>query len=269
MLLDYILSQLSQNKTFREKNALDLNTYKKKLESIVQTLQSQKDGIIQQNNKLINKKMEEIEEKFKSLIALYDERLSGTRAENAKYIKSMEETMNKLKIELTDIESLKGKIFEEIKAEGYKLRKDNEKTQNIFIGYKKEFHLLKDRFTQLSEFIKDVRFRINIGQELKRRDFYQMSNKIDFTKKQKIENNKNKETNLTNNEVNESNNELYEFLEDKENIKKDDEENPYKRTGFFSSDNNTKSVNNIIYNKKVKNNSVKEKPKKILIKMKI
>ena len=45
-MLDHVLSQISQNKTYREKNTLDLNTYKKKLESIVQNLQSQKDGII-------------------------------------------------------------------------------------------------------------------------------------------------------------------------------------------------------------------------------
>ena len=44
-MLDHLLSQTSQTITYREKNTLDLNTYKKKLESIVQTLQSQKDGI--------------------------------------------------------------------------------------------------------------------------------------------------------------------------------------------------------------------------------
>ena len=82
-MLDHLLSQTSQTITYREKNSLDLNTYKKKLESLVQNLQSQKDNIIEQNNNTINKKMNEIEEEFKSLISLYDERLSGTRAENA------------------------------------------------------------------------------------------------------------------------------------------------------------------------------------------
>ena len=254
-MLDHVLSQISQNKTYREKNTLDLNTYKKKLESIVQNLQSQKDGIVQQNNNLINKKMDEIEEKFKSLISLYDERLSGTRAENSQYIKNMEETVNRFKNELIEFEKLKGKIFEEIKEEGAILRKENEKTQNIFLGYKREFNLLKDRFTQLSEFIKDVRFRINIGQEVKKRDFYLMSSKIDFSKKQKIENNNN-EINITNNEENETNKELSELGEEKQN-----KENDNRKYGFFSHDNKNKGKNiNLVnnHNKKSRTNTASD-----------
>ena len=266
-MLDHILSQISQTITYREKNTLDLNTYKKKLESLVQNLQSSKDGIVAQNNSLINKKMDEIEEKFKSLISLYDERLSGTRAENAEYIKNMEGTMNKFKTELMEVENLKGKIFEEIKAEGNLLRVENEKTQNIFLGYKKEFILLKDRFTQLSEFIKDVRFRINLGQEVKKRDFYQMSNKIDFSKKQKIENNNN--INITGVNENETNSEFPDFTEDiPQNTKGDNEEHKEiidnKKTTLFNEDNKTK-VKNIISSVSYNRNKKNMKTKKNLI----
>ena len=52
------------------------------------------------------------------------------------------------------------------------------------IEYKNEFNLIKDRFTRLSEFIKDVRFRKNIGKEVKKTEFKKMSNQIDFSKKQ-------------------------------------------------------------------------------------
>ena len=209
-MLDHLLSQTSQTITYREKNTLDLNTYKKKLESLVQNLQSQKDNIIDQNNSTINKKMNEFEKKFQSMISLYDERLAGTRAENAEYIKNFQETVGKCKNELTEFENLKGRIFEEIKEEGKLLRAENEKTQNIFLGYKKEFNLLKDRFTQLSEFIKDVRFRINMGQEVKRREYYQMSNKIDFSKKQKLD----KDDQIIDNDINN------ELIEEMNNIKR-------------------------------------------------
>ena len=256
-MLDHILSQISQTITYREKNTLDLNTYKKKLESIVQNLQSQKDGIIEQNNDLLNKKMKEIEEKFKSLIALYDERLAGTRAENSQYIKNMQETVIKFKNELTDFENLKGKIFEEIQKEGRILRIENEKTQNIFIGYKKEFNLLKDRFTQLSEFIKDVRFRINLGQEVKRREFYQISNKIDFTKNQKMENNN--IINFTNIEESESNNQIVESKDIQENNRKESIEvkkNDNQKNGYYSPDTRNKGKNNFNRNKSLKFNTI-------------
>ena len=264
-MLDHILSQISQTITYREKNTLDLNSYKKKLESIVQNLQSQKDGIVSQNNNLINKKMDEIEEKFKSLISLYDERLAGTRAENAEYIKDIEQTMLKFKNELIDFEKLKGRIFEEIKAEGNLLRHENEKTQNIFLGYKKEFNLLKDRFTQLSEFIKDVRFRINLGQEVKKREFFQMSAKIDFSKKQKLDNNSN--INFTNFDENETNSE-YPELQEYHNSHTNDEEhkdNDNKKSGIFNADTKNKGKSNNINfkrNKKLINNSVNIKLRK-------
>ena len=238
-MLDHLLSQTSQTITYREKNTLDLNTYKKKLESIVQNLQSQKDSIIDQNNNLINKKMDEIEEKFKSLIALYDERLSGTRAENATYMRDMQETVNKFKDELIEFEKLKGRIFEEIRAEGRMLRLENEKTQTIFLGYKKEFNLLKDRFTQLSEFIKDVRFRINMGQEVKRREYYQMSSKLDFSKKQKIESSK--EVHIMENDIKD---EIVESNHNKRNSIQLREIND-KKPGFFSPDNKNKMTRNL------------------------
>ena len=45
-----------------------------------------------------------------------------------------------------------------------------------------EFNLMKDKFTKLSEFIRDVRFRVNVGQKIKRKDFYVMSRQLDFSK---------------------------------------------------------------------------------------
>ncbi len=51
-----------------------------------------------------------------------------------------------------------------------------------FEGYKKEFNLIKNRFTQLSEFIKDVRFRANLGNGIIKREALNLSNQIDFTK---------------------------------------------------------------------------------------
>ena len=55
----------------------------------------------------------------------------------------------------------------------------------LFTGYKKEFILLQHKFTQLSEFIKDMRFRINLKEDVERREFARMSNLINFDKKKK------------------------------------------------------------------------------------
>ena len=190
-MLDYILSQISQNATYREKNTLDLNSYKKKLETLIQSFQVQKDSLINITNKSINKKAEETEEKFESLIKLYDERLQETRAQNSEYMKNMEHTLNQVRGRMGEFKEYKDNIVEKLNEEKKVIKDENEKTQHIFTGYKKEFNLLKEKFTQLSEFIKDVRFRVNIGEEVKRREFFHISNKIDFSKPQKLGKNSN------------------------------------------------------------------------------
>ena len=54
-----------------------------------------------------------------------------------------------------------------------------------FDNFKSEFKLIKNRFTQLSEFIKDLRFRKNVGKEnLSKKEAMKMSNLINFKKKQ-------------------------------------------------------------------------------------
>ena len=187
-MIDYILAQTSQNLTYREKNNLDVNQVKKKISSIEVNFQNLKDNIGKEINSLLNKKLEESDQKLKSMILEYDERLKTSKAENADYIKDIQDTVKKFKEELKEFEIIKRDLTEEIKGEGRKLKEENDQTQNIFRGYKKEFNLMKDRFTQLSEFIKDVRFRLNLGQEVKRKEYYNISSKIDFSKKQKVVN---------------------------------------------------------------------------------
>ena len=230
-MLDYLLAQASQNLTYREKNNLDLTQLKKKINTIEQNMQNMKDNMSNQMNIMLNKKMDENEKNLKNLFSTYNERLTGTRAENAEYIQNIQQTVYRFKQELDEFEKLKNKITDDIKEEGRLLREENEKTQNIFRGYKKEFNLMKDRFTQLSEFVKDVRFRINLGQEVKRREYYHISSKLNFSKKQKIENDN--YINIYNNKYQDEN-ELPDFI--RNNYYSIEENIPYRDERFHSAE---------------------------------
>ena len=183
-MIDYMLAQMSQNITYHEKNTLDFNQLKKRMNTFEQNLQKVKDSMSNEIQLMLNKKMEENEKQLKKIFDEYKQKLTGIKAENDEYIRDMQTTTLKFRRELEDFEFAKNKISNDIKEEGRLLIEENDKTQNIFRGYKKEFNLMKDRFTQLSEFVKDVRFRMNLGQEVKRREYYHMSSKLDFTKKQ-------------------------------------------------------------------------------------
>ena len=49
----------------------------------------------------------------------------------------------------------------------------------LFTGYKKNFHFIQN-------FIKDIRFRINIKEDIKRREYSQMSDLINFIKRRSL-----------------------------------------------------------------------------------
>ena len=188
-LIDYILFQLNQNIVYREKNALDVTSYKNKLENIHQSLKIQLDNIVNNTNQFTTKSVNELEEKVKGMLSLFDERLKDVRVDNLNYIKNLEQFYKDLKENFKRLVNMKNNLYNRFNAEVFNMKKDNIQVVKLFGNYKKEFLLMKDRLTKLSEFIKDIRFRINIGQEIKRMEFYNMANQIDFTKKQNIDNN--------------------------------------------------------------------------------
>ena len=188
-LIDYVLFQLNQNIVYREKNALDVTSYKAKLENISQSLKIQLDTIINNTNQFTTKSVNELEERVKGMLSLFDDRLKDVRVENLNYIKNLEQFYKDLKEDFKRLVNMKNNLYNKFNAEVFNMKRDNIQVVKLFGNYKREFNLMKDRLTKLSEFIKDVRFRINIGQEIKRMEFYNMANQIDFTKKQNLDNN--------------------------------------------------------------------------------
>ena len=247
-MLDYLLAQTSQNLTYREKNNLDINQFKKKISTVESNLQYVRDSINKEINNSIEKKLVESDIKIKNMISQYDEKLKEAKEQNAEYIKEIQETVKNFKDKLEEFEIIKNKISEEIKSEGKKLKEENDQTQNIFRGYKKEFNLMKDRFTQLSEFIKDVRFRINLGQEVKRREYYHMSSKIDFSKKQKISNDN--YINIYNTKY-QNDNDLPDFLQNQNNYSPNS--NTLRTSVIYKNEDNKKAGYYSAGNKRIKN----------------
>ena len=97
----------------------------------------------------------------------------------------MEKLTNTLKKEINDFYLFKSELLQKFDTTVTDLRKDNTKVIKLFTGYKKGFNLLQHKFTQLSEFIKDMRFRINLKEDVQRREFSKISDLINFDKRKK------------------------------------------------------------------------------------
>ena len=181
--IDYVLAHISKINTYKDKNTLDLNSYKNKIEILTERLQFQLDNIIKSSNEFTTKSVNQCEEKINNLLSLYDERFKNVRVENQSYVINLEQIYKNLKEEFKKFSNIKNSIYNKFNDEINNIRKDNFQVVKIFRNYKREFNLIKDRFTKLSEFIKDVRFRKNLG-DFKRKDFMDIGNKLDFTKPQ-------------------------------------------------------------------------------------
>ena len=181
--IDYVLQQLAQTAIFRDKNSFDLSSYKNKLENLIQSFKFQLDNIIKSTNQFTTKSVNECEERVKGMLMLYDDRLTDVRVENQNYIKDLEAFYRDLKDDIKKLNAMKNGIYNRFSNEVFNMKRDNVQVVKIFGNYKKEFKEMKDTLSKLAEFIKDIRFRINIGQEIKRREFINMANRIDYSKK--------------------------------------------------------------------------------------
>ena len=184
-LIDYILTQCSLNLTFREKSILDFKGYKTKLENTISSFNTQVNTILNSTSEYTKTCVKELEERMKSVYNVYDDRLQDTRLENANYAVGLERATEALKKELENLEIIKRELYDKVDKGITEIKNDNTRVVKLFSGYKKNFHVMQHKFTQLSDFIKDIRFRINIKEDVKRREYSQMSDLINFDKKKK------------------------------------------------------------------------------------
>ena len=184
-LIDYVLTQCSLNLTFREKNIMDLKSYKTKIEKYLDIFNTQTNHLLKTTSDYTNACIKESEKKTKSLFSILEDRLGDTRVENANYSIGLEKLTNSLKKEINNFYLFKSELIQKVDTTVTDLRKDNTKIIKLFTGYKKGFNLLQHKFTQLSEFIKDMRFRINLKEDVQRREFSKISDLINFDKRKK------------------------------------------------------------------------------------
>ena len=183
---DFILTQISQFTTFKDKQIFDLESYKTKIESISKSLSSQVNTLNTTVMNSTNESIKESEKRIKDLLQIYNDRLEDMRVENSRYIIDTKTQFNKMLNEWKNMSNIRDEIYTRFDNEVGNIIEKNKHLLNVFDDYKKEFKLIKNRFTQLSDFIRDIRFRLN-GGNVKRKDAYQMSNAINFNKRQTLD----------------------------------------------------------------------------------
>ena len=249
--LEHVHKNFNQMKSNQEKSKLDNNQYKAKIENLIDKFQFQINTVEIKFTDLLNKSLINFENKIDDKINLVDSRINNLRMDNSKYANELISKSDELKIQWDKMENLRQEIYNKFGEEIVKFKVICDNNVKIFDSNIVEFKLIKQRFTELSEFIKDVRF----GKNLKKADFLKMSKRIDFNKKQKLD--EDFEDNIIEmNDLNDLNDNVSIKNEEKNTIQsnKTNSNNNYKiNSNNFNEKKNLK-LNNIEYEKPVKLN---------------
>lgn len=177
-------SSLNVFTQFKEKSSKDSKTQKDKLEKLISQFSTQIHTSQTNFQEYVRKALIEndlkIEDKFKSV----DEKFDLMRLENGKYSKDLLEQSKSISIDWEKVQNIREEIYTKFDENLKEFKDQQQAVHQVVSDFSSEFKFFKKKFTELSEFIKDVRFRRGLFAEgAKRKDFLQMGDNIDFNKK--------------------------------------------------------------------------------------
>ena len=163
--LMFSIKQFSIFQDYMSKNHMDFKSHKDKLDLISGKLNNQVDNFLKTCFEYTTNKIEELKKNLIFQIELVNSKLPKLSFENSNYAKKLDNEITDLINEREDLKNLQ--IEFKLLLEKY-FDRVLEKEKDIFseIGeYKNEFLKIKKNFIQITEFIKDVRFKRNINND--------------------------------------------------------------------------------------------------------
>ena len=173
-----VIKELNKFNSYKEKNTLDLKAYKEKLELNIKTFNTLLDNNNKSQIKYINEMYEKNFKECKNMIDILGERITDMRIENSRYAVELVGKSINLTKEWDKIQNIKEELMNNFNEKIQEFRALSNNTINSFSEYKDEFTSIKRKFLELAEFIRDIRFRKNIGGEIKKKEIRCITKKI-------------------------------------------------------------------------------------------
>jgi len=173
-----VIKDLAKLNIYREKNILDLKMYKDKLETIISSMNSILDNNNESQIKYINEMKEKILKDCKSMFETVSDGMKDIRVENSKYTVDLITTSMNLSKKWEKLEKIKEELLEKFNYDVNKYQMLTDDTIKSFEEFKNEYGVIRRKFMELAEFIKDIRFRKNIGGNVKKKEVKQMVKKM-------------------------------------------------------------------------------------------
>ena len=217
-----LIKEVDKLNNYREKNTMDLCTYKERLENIIKTFQS----LVENNNDSQIKYITQLNEKtIKDILETIEEKINNVRMDNSSFSKNLinkTTELNQLYDQMNKIKEYVTKEFNE-KSENF-INKINEINKSFDL-YKIEYGAIRQKFLELSDFMKNGKFSKTFSNFYGKKEVNIMSKRLAKDNKETIEA---KDVKLLNN---------------MEDIEKLDYKSERVNTNKFNNSNNNNNVN--------------------------
>ena len=165
-----VMKELNKFNNYKEKNTIDLKAYKEKLEQNIKTFRTLMDNNNKSQMNHINKLNEESKKECKNMVDVLGERVIELRLENSKHSVELIKKTNEIKEQINKMKEMKAEILNDFYN---KIDDQKNMTNNInksFNEFKNEYAIIRKKFLELAEFIKDIRFKKNLGADINKRE---------------------------------------------------------------------------------------------------
>ena len=173
-----VIKDLAKLNQYREKNIIDLKMYKEKLETIINSMNTLLDNNNESQLKYINDTKEKILKDCNNMFESVIQNMKEIRVDNSKYAVDLISQSMDLSKKWDKIEKIREDLLEKFNYSVNKYQMLTDDTIKSFDEFKTEYGVIRRKFMELAEFIKDVRFRKNIGENVKKKEIKIMVKKM-------------------------------------------------------------------------------------------
>ena len=184
--IEFIHKKINELTLSRDKLNNELKLVNNKINDIVIQVKSDLEQQKYIIGDMTSSRLTDANNKFLERDKLYEERINSLRLENYNFSNDLIKKTEELNIQWDKLEHIKDEIYEKFNDEKKTFRKYCDYLSNLFNSQKKDFNLIKSRFTDMSNVFKVISTNRNTLENIDRREILKVSKKLDFNKKQKL-----------------------------------------------------------------------------------
>ena len=145
--IDYTLLQIAIMNNFKEKNTMDLSTYKRKIEDLFSTIQLEMDNNIRAMNIYSIDVARKTEQKFLKELEISNNKIKELKIQNLEFIVKLNKEVKEFIDEFNLIKKIKNDMDEELKN----IKKNNiDYINNTFKKYNEKYNKLENKIEELN-----------------------------------------------------------------------------------------------------------------------